>query len=281
MEIILGHNKFFGINHKAENIQRNQKYSSKKISNLLKFSAQVGYDGFMVSTHPLAKNKYGKYLANDKTLFNKKKHIHLLVPYAYKINQELNKFGPTKLFFNKILNRNFFNFIFQLFTFRKKFFDTLISILIEDDIKNFPRNKIVALYLHEIITDILIALNQKQIIFSFINFCKKEGFESGIATRNFVKLKEFLNSNDLKPDRILTHLNILGLNMNPSKKLVENNLKKIKDIKIIAMGVFASGLCYNEKKIFNYLKKFKSVKGLIIGTTNKTQIKKNLIFKMI
>ena len=101
MEIILGHNKFFGINHKAENIQRNQKYSSKKISNLLKFSAQVGYDGFMVSTHPLAKNKYGKYLANDKTLFNKKKHIHLLVPYAYKINQELNKFGPTKLFFNK------------------------------------------------------------------------------------------------------------------------------------------------------------------------------------
>lgn len=279
MELILGHNKFFGINHKAEKISVNQKYSVKKVSNLLKLSAQVGYDGFMVSTHPSAKNKYGKYLSNEKTIFNKKKHIHLLVPYAYKINQELNKFGPIKLFLNKILNKNFFNYIFQFLTFRKSFFDALISILIKDDIKNFPKNKIAALYLHEIITDILIALNQKQIIFSFIVFCKKEGFESGIATRNFVKLQEFLNNNNLKPDRILTHLNILGFNMNPSKKLVENNLKKVKGIKIIAMGVFASGSYYNEKKIVNYLKKFKSVKGLIIGSTNKSRIKKNLIFK--
>ena len=47
------------------------------------------------------------------------------------------------------------------------------------------------------------------------------------------------------------------------------------------MGIFASGSNYNEKFVKNYLRKFRSIKGLIIGISDIKKIKKNLYLKNI
>ena len=52
----------------------------------------------------------------------------------------------------------------------------------------------------------------------------------------------------------------------------------MKKIDIIAMGIFASGSNYNERSVKNYLRKFRSLKGLVIGISdikmiNQTQLK--------
>ena len=89
IEIILGHNQFLKIDHKSEDQVRQRKTNKRKIQNLIKYALKIGYDGFMLSTHPEANKIYGDLL--DKN--SKIKNIHLLVPYANKYNIKLNQKG--------------------------------------------------------------------------------------------------------------------------------------------------------------------------------------------
>ena len=47
MELILGHNKFFGINHKSESLNL-KSISQNKIQKILNKSFKLRYDGFIL-----------------------------------------------------------------------------------------------------------------------------------------------------------------------------------------------------------------------------------------
>lgn len=280
MELILGHNKFFGINHKSESLNL-KSISQNKIQKILNKSFKLRYDGFMLSTHPESKKIYGKYLDHNYLEKINSKPIHLLIPYALKINKQLNQFGVVKLFFSKIFKFSNFTKISQLLLLKKTFIGILIEIMIDDEIKEFPKSKIKCIYLHEIITDIIVSLNLKNIMIEFLNYCKNNKLLCGLATRNVIRLHDFLKKNKIKPNRILTHLNPKGFSMNPQKLKVENLIRNEKKIDIIAMGIFASGSNYNERSVKNYLRKFRSLKGLVIGISDIKKLKKNLYLKNI
>ena len=280
IELILGHNQFFNINHQSEEKSRGIKFNKKKIQKLIKYSKIVGYDGFMLSTHPSAKELYGSLL-DDKR--NSKKNIHLLVPYANKYNVKLNQIGFVGLAFELIREINLKK-IFDIFYYFFKYVPIsgfIISLFLDKEIKLCNKKNIKAIYIHEVVTDILIALKQKKIFLAIKYYCLKNNIEFGLATRNFYELESYLSKNKIFVDRVLVHLNYGGFNMNPSKKIVENSLNSKYIKKIIAMSIFASGNINKEKKVINYVKKLPKIDGMVIGTTKKKNIKKNFIYKYV
>ena len=205
------------------------------------------------------------------------------MPYANKYNIKLNQKGFLG-FGLEILKSFNLKSIFDLFYYFVKLipiFGFGVSIILDLELKSYKKSKIKCLYLHEVVTDILIALNLKSFIDGYIAYCKKNNFEIGLATRNFVILEKFLKKNNIMVDRVLTHLNFKGFNMNPSKEAVERKLKTPYIKKIIAMSVFGSGNINNIKKIRYYIKKLKKIDGIIVGTNKQKNIKKNLSFKHV
>ena len=279
IEIILGHNQFLRIDHKSEDQVRKSKIDKIKIQNLIKYALKIGYDGFMLSTHPEANKIYGNLLIKNP----KQKNIHLLVPYANKYNIKLNQKGFLG-FGLEILKSLNFKSIFNLFYYFVKLIPIsgfVVSVILDLELKKYEKSKIKCLYLHEVVTDILISLNLRSFMDAYLLYCKKNNFEIGLATRNFVILEKFLKKNNILVDRVLTHLNFKGFNMNPSKEAVERKLKTPYIKKIIAMSVFGSGNINNLKKIKYYIKKLKKIDGIIIGTKKQKNIKKNLSFKYV
>lgn len=279
IEVILGHNQFLNIDHKSEDRARKNKISKSQVQNLIKYSHKIGYDGFMLSTHPDAENLYGELLHKNENL----KNIHLLVPYANKYNIKLNQKGFLGLGLEIIRSINIKS-VTNLFYFLSKFLPFSgfgVSLILDLEIKKYKKSKIKCLYLHEVVTDILVALNLKNLILGYILYCKKNNFEIGLATRNYVVLENFLRINKIVVDRVLTHINFKGINMNPNKMAVEKKLHTKNIKKIIAMGVFGSGVINDETKIISYIKKLKKIDGIIIGTKRKKNIERNLKFKYV
>jgi hypothetical protein len=283
MKLILGHNQFFGIDHKSEKRGRENFDYFKKFGaeRLIKYGLSLGYDGYMLSTHDDCKKIYKKFLS-EKYLNNKKieKNLHIILPYANKINTELNKIGLLGLGFKNIKKIKIIDTIKNLFLKKKSLKYIIVSMFLDNDLEKIPKKFINTLYLHEILTDLLVALNMHEILEIFKEYCKSNNFFFGLATRNFVLLKKFLEKNKIYTDTVLTHINTVGFSMNPNKKEVLHNLNSKNIKKIFAMGVFASGIKdFNEKKIKKFISNYPTIEGIVIGSTKKRNIKKNLIFK--
>jgi hypothetical protein len=283
MKLILGHNQFFGIDHKSEKRGRKNFDYFKKFGaeRLIKYGLSLGYDGYMLSTHDDCKKIYKKFLS-EKYLNNKKikKNLHIILPYANKINTELNKIGLLGLGFKNIKKLKIIDTIKSLFLKKKSLKYIIVSMFLDNDLDKIPKKFINTLYLHEILTDLLVALNMHEILEIFKEYCKSNNFCFGLATRNFVLLKKFLEKNKIYTDTVLTHINTVGFSMNPNKKEVLHNLNSKNIKKIFAMGVFASGIKdFNEKKIKKFISNYPTIEGVVIGSTKKRNIKKNLIFK--
>jgi hypothetical protein len=283
MKLILGHNQFFGIDHKSEKRGRKNFDYFKKTGaeRLIKFGLSIGYDGYMLSTHDDCKKIYKKFLS-EKYLHDKKikKSLHIITPYANKINTELNKIGLLGFGLKNIKKLKIFNIIKSIFLKKNSLKYIIVSMFLDNDLEKIPKKFINTLYLHEILTDLLIALNQYKIIEIFKEYCRSNNYFFGLATRNFVLLKKFLEKNNIFADTVLTHINTIGLNMNPNKKEVLRNLNSKNINKIFAMGIFASGSKeFNERKIKKFISNYPNIDGMVIGSTKKRNIKKNLIFK--
>jgi hypothetical protein len=134
--------------------------------------------------------------------------------------------------------------------------------------------------LHEIITDMALALNLDWIFKTHIEFMLKKGIKPGFETRNFAFLvNKFKNWNiDFKNVVIATPFNAVGFQMNPSREECEKALVDVRAPSIIAMSILAAGYLKPLEAV-NYIKTLPNLKGVVVGVSKENHARET--FKLL
>ena len=157
------------------------------------------------------------------------------------------------------------------FSLINKDFTTILKTILDVEIMPFKDLKIKSIFLHNSLTDILVALELFNVLQIFDDHMKnKYKIIPGYCTLNFFSLSNFLKKNNYQKPTIMAPFNSIGFQMNPSKSQNENILKN-SDANIIAMNTLASGFI-KPKEAYKYISQFSEIKSFIIGSSSKRHI---------
>ena len=148
--------------------------------------------------------------------------------------------------------------------------------------KIFHDLNVKVVFLHNILTDLLLGLGMGDIFVGFAAYIKeKYGTEPGFITQNLPELKRFLGECGIDNPIICSSINKIGYLMNPDRKTYEEALKD-QDFQPVAMSVFASG-AIEPKEAIEYVCQKLNIKSVVFGASKKQHIvdSKNLIEKFI
>ncbi len=275
-KIILGHNQFFGTNHMSSQKGLATATFFNEIENvleLIEYAYDEGATGIMLSTHPYAINIKDAIQKNKKLKDNL--NVYILLPYMAKYVRMMNEKGLINIIVDILKQANFkekINLMSQsTFSLINKDFTTILKTILDVEIMPFKDLKIKSIFLHNSLTDILVALELFNVLQIFDDRIKnKYKIIPGYCTLNFFSLSNFLKKNNYQKPTIMAPFNSIGFQMNPSKSQNENILKN-SDANIIAMNTLASGFI-KPKEAYKYISQFSEIKSFIIGSSSKRHI---------
>lgn len=134
--------------------------------------------------------------------------------------------------------------------------------------------KLSSLFLHEVVTDMCLALDFDWLFRNHIDYCQKHEIPPGFHTRNFPYLLEKFETWDINADNTLitTPFNRIGFQMNPSKEECENALSTLSKPSVLAISVLASGFI-KPPEAAHYVASLRNIKGIVVGVSSPEQAK--------
>ncbi len=283
MNLLVGDNPFHGISHlsqeraRARSSNLNQE-GVDRAANLVELSLENGADGFMFSVSETTLSIIKK-LSGYKT---ENLNLYAIVPYAYEYVRRSTQTGGVsglakqlgkEMIFSKnakVLAQNLgglvrFNPSALLKVYVKYELSRIKSVINDND-------SIKTVMLHEIVTDMALALNMEQLFKSYIKFMEKTNIRPGFETRNFAYLvNKFDEWNiDFSKLTLTSSFNKVGFQMCPSKSECEESLKVAHGAEVIAMSILAAGYLKPEGAI-DYLADLQGLSGCVVGVSKESQ----------
>ena len=283
-EILLGDNPLIGVSHLSQEKARAEYEKTLDLemkTEILKAALEGGATGFTFSTHQ-SNLELLKYVKTRYPGILENMNYYILTPYAMGYVRRANIYGTVglvKTVVRDIIFKYPAYFIESVITIDV---DKLASLFIGLEAKPYieilPREKIKAILLHEVITELIVAYDLTRLLHKLKRYVENKleiGF--GLETRNILQLKRFLNRNGIQIDYIMTPMNPLGYQMAPSKEEAEKTIQELReqDVKIIGINILASGAVSIEETC-KYLEKFKDyIYAVAYGTSKSYRAKKN------
>ena len=272
MKVILGDNQFFGINHvnQSKGDEDKSRFSTTdSIIDFIETAIDQGLDGFMINA-----NDHGFRIAQDKRF--QSKEIHYSIPYPHKYANLVNEKGLLNAL-AIILSRQRLRSIGDMAAFcLGQNMHSLTRILISTEVpKRLPKGSRV--YLQNIITDMIIGLDDAELLRTYIQKVRSLGYTPGFITLNPIKLDSMLSSldMDLSDLMICYNINNIGFNIFPSLEAVVAFTKKTTTYKKMGMSILASGAASAHEAI-EYIKQL-PLDYIVFGSSNIDNIKSNLL----
>jgi hypothetical protein len=282
--LLVGDNPFHGISHLSQDRVRARGESitrAEHAAEVVKTALANGSEGFMFSvsdtTLSILRLLRGEYSGNQFILCP-------IIPYAYSYVRSAVQTGGTtglaKQFIkNVLLSLNFSAAYYALKGIVRSDPIGLLQSLVSFEISRVKSSvgkagRIYCVYLHEILTDMAIALDLKGMVTSYIDTVSKyDGGGSkilaGFETRNFPmlvkKLKEW--GIDLHTISITAPFNSVGFQMSPGKEACETTLKLNPELNVIAMSIMAAGFL-SLKDAVRYIDSLEGLKGIVLGVSS-------------
>lgn len=285
-EILLGDNPFIGVSHLAQEKAREERREldlARKIE-VIEAGIDGGVTGFTFSTHQLNLELL-EYIAREKKDLLYKLNYYILVPYAQQYVRKANILGTAGLIKNFLVSALKPSRIKWLLPPRLVNIATLfIEFEVEPYLKILPRDRVKAILLHEVLTELIIAYNLVDLIKNMKKYFEKKGLGFGVETRNIGQLKAFLEKEGISVEYIMTPMNPLGYQMAPSKEEAEKAIVELASrykSKIIAINPLASG-AITITQACKYLEKYREqIYAVAYGTSKPTRARENAkIIKM-
>jgi len=131
-----------------------------------------------------------------------------------------------------------------------------------------------SLLLHEVITDLALALNLDWLFKAYINIMSRIGISPGFNTCNFAYLvKKFEEWHiDLCNIAIAAPFNRVGFQMNPSREECEETLRDMKEPVLIAISTLAAGYLKPSDAI-NYVATLPNLRGVAVGVSKESHVR--------
>ncbi len=132
--------------------------------------------------------------------------------------------------------------------------------------------KINSVLLHEVITDMALAMNLDWLFKSYISYLSAKGITPGFNTRNFPYLvNKFTEWQiDLEGIVIETQFNKAGFQMNPSREKCEKTLQGLNSPIVLAISVLAAGY-FKPPEALDYIVSLENLKGAVVGVSKEQQ----------
>ena len=277
IELLVGDNPFQGISHLSQQRARERsiKYNPSNVdyaTKLVKLSLQNGANGFMFSVSNTTLSIL-KALDHDK-----KPDLYAIVPYAYEYVRLATKLGGISGLAKQVsrqimFSRNIFTVAPNLIglirgdpsAFLKTYLIYEISRIKSAAGKDVNLKSVL---LHEVITDMALALDLGWFFKSYVKFFSKSKIRAGFETRNFPHLVQKLNECqiDLNKITIATSFNKIGFQMNPSRTECEKALANVPEPNTIAMSILAAGYLKPPEAI-NYIESLPNLVGVVVGVS--------------
>jgi hypothetical protein len=131
---------------------------------------------------------------------------------------------------------------------------------------------LTSILLHEVVTDMGLALNLDWLFREFTTHLSKKGITPGFNSRNLPFLvKKFDEWNiDLNQVFLATPFNEAGFQMNPSREECEKTLADLPHPIVLAISVLAAGY-YKPPEAASYLSRLKNLGGVVAGASTEEQ----------
>jgi hypothetical protein len=275
--LLIGDNPFHGVNHLSQEYSRNSDVESQNITRfaeVVNTSLQNGANGFMFSvsrvTLSILRELGRKNPENELSAY-------AIVPYAYEyVRLATQKGGISglgkKMAKEVLLSGQIKTMYFGLKGFAFMDITSLLKTYVLYEIhriKSTNKNiHLKSVLMHEILTEMGLALDLDFLFKDFISFMKKQGMSPGFETRNFVFLVDKFKKWGIPFEglTIATPFNSMGFQMNPSREECEKALVETKDAQVIGMSILSSGYLKPDKAV-EYLKTLPNLSGVVVGVS--------------
>lgn len=275
MKLLLGHNQFIGISHISDerSRERERKFSDvKNIYNIVENAVDLGYEGMILETHPRML-EFLEYYKKNRTFDI---DFYLQLPYVHSYLQKMNEKGLSALIFEIVrhggLKTTSTTVLKDIINYIKKDYISIGISFLKFEIEPFRDVNIKALLLHNVITDLLLSLGVSK---AFQDYCifveEKTEMKPGFITLNLKLLEHNFEKWNVKPQLIMTPINLGGYDMNPSKEIVEEAIKKHRG-EIIAMNILGGG-AFSPTDACAYINSFKNIKYCVVGASSNEHLK--------
>ena len=280
--LLVGDNPFHNISHLSQERARlrvEDRGGPKYAASLVASSVENGAGGFMfsVSETTLA---ILKELAERKIV--NRLQLYAIVPYAFdyvRLATQLGgipglakKFGKDLLSFNNLGTMGLGLrgiFTSDIATLMKAYLSYEISRLKSCVGKSMNIDSVL---LHQLLTDMALALDMDYLFESYINFLEGKHMLPGFNTGNFPFLVHKFSEWGIDLGRVVVAapFNKVGFQMIPSIKECEAALLAMPKPNVIAISVLAAGYV-SPKEAFGYIAGLCNIKGIAVGVSKKKQ----------
>jgi hypothetical protein len=290
---LVGDNPFHGISHLSQERARSRSGtgdSPADKADVVLASLRNGADGFMFSvsdtTLSILRNIRERKRIDELKLYP-------IVPYAFeyvRVATQTGTPGLAKRFAKQIAVsgdvRATLEGLKAVITMNpSSLIDTYLSYEISR-IKSAAGSckNLASVLLHEVITDMGLALDLKWLFTSYMTFLSKKRIMPGFHTRNFPYLVRKFNEWGLDLNNIIitTPFNKAGFQMNPSREECERTLANLSSPVVLAISVLAGGY-FTPSVAVDYIAGLDNLKGVVAGVSTEQQAREtfNLLTKTL
>jgi hypothetical protein len=274
--LLVGDNPFHGISHLSEDRIRargDEISRTEYAAGLVIDSLRNGANGFMFSVSETTLS----ILRVMSEQLNQEVELHAIVPYAYEYVRLATRLGTLGLGRN-LVGRIFFSgnlkaiatgfqgvVLMDLVALMKTYIRFEYSRILSSIAK---KQRLTSILLHEVITDMAIALNLDWFFREYVRFVSGLGVKPGFETRNFSYLVKKFKEWDMNFDDIMlvSSFNKVGFQMNPSQISCEEALASIPECDVVAMSILAAGYISLPDAV-DYIEQLPNLRGMVVGVS--------------
>jgi hypothetical protein len=279
--LLVGDNPFHGISHLSQERARSRTgkdYSITDKADIVTTAIKNGADGFSFTVSDVTLSILKELREQGKTEDLK---LYAIVPYAFeyvRIATQTGTPGLAKKLAKQIAFSGDFGAVFgglgALMTMRPEAIMKTYLAYELSRIRSAAGKKVVlsCVLLHEVITDMGLALNFDWLFKSYVSYLLKKGITPGFNTRNFPYLVNKFSEWDISLEQTLieTQFNKAGFQMNPSREECEKTLSSLSSPVVLAISVLAAGY-FKPPEALDYIDSLDNLKGVVVGVSTMQQ----------
>lgn len=281
MALLVGDNPFHGISHLSQERARVRGEASTQpehAAELIMTSIENGANGFMFSVSETTLSILREIRERGKI---ERLSLYAIVPYAFEYIRLANQIGGVSGLAKKVAKEIVVSGNVKAVAMGLKgviradpvsLMKTYLTYEISRVKSSAGKQAILtSVLLHQVITDMALALNLDWLFKSYMNFMLKLRMTPGFNTGNFAYLvNKFREWNmDLSKVIIAAPFNNVGFQMVPSKAECEKVLTDIPEPAVIAISILAAGYLSPSDAI-EYIVALPNIRGVAVGVSKET-----------
>lgn len=260
---LLGHNALIGVNHKDRALADVKTALGEDDRRFLRAAAEEGLAGIVLDNHPVAVEA-ARFLHEAHPSVR----VFPMVPYAQEVVDSASKSGLGGIVKDMAATSVSLGPGPLLGAAGRGLLGDLTGagarVAMGHYLRGFPKGRHPVVFLHNAVTDLLLAWNATHALKSFADAARARGSAPGFVTLNPGRLPDLVEATG-EDAWFMCAVNSRGIQMSPGQAEAERALDDPR-LNVVAMSVLGGGLLDPKVEIPRAFK-FPAVKSVVVGTT--------------